>query len=103
MRTYEIKGFWGFILFTLVSLSLLTVIIVVPVGATWITWNAIVGDVCHGPIIAFWQAALLTASMAIAFKIIFQPQISFQIKKVKSVDPTDKKLQKFKGQDSSKD
>jgi hypothetical protein len=103
MRTFEIKGFWGFILFGLMSLVALILALTLPISFVWVAWNAFVGELFHGPMIAFWQAAILTAILAIAFKIVFQPQISFQIKRVKSPDDLDKHLRKLKEQDSSKD
>lgn len=103
MRTFEIKGFWGFILFAVMGVAALAVVLGLPISFIWIAWNAIVGDVFHGPLIAFWQAIILTAIFAVAFRIIFQPQISFQFKRVKSPDELDKHLHPLKEQDSPKE
>lgn len=103
MKTFEIKGFWGFVFFTIVGITLLLLIISIPVTFVWVGWNAIVGEVFHGPMIEFWQAAILTAAIAVTCKIIFQPQISVQFKRVKSQEEIEKQLRKLKEQDSRKD
>lgn len=104
MKTYEIKGFWGFLFFTLVSGALLLLVIAIPVSFTWVAWNAIVGEVFHGPMIEFWQAIILTAAIAVAFQILLKPRLFIQVKRVKSPDELQKQLRKLKeGQDSSKD
>lgn len=100
MRTFEIKGFWGFVLFAVTSLIVISLLVLLPVSFFWVSWNAIVGEVFHGPMISFWQAILLTAIFAVAFKIVFQPQISFQIKRVKSPDDLDAQLRKLKEKDA---
>ncbi len=103
MRTFEIKGFWGFITFTIFGLLALTVAISLPVSVIWVIWNAIIGEIFHGPMIAFWQAGLLTAIFAIILKIMFQPQISFQVKRVKTSEELDKNIYKLKKPDSGKE
>lgn len=103
MKTFEIKGFWGFIIFTVVSLVVLSLAVTIPISISWVTWNAIIGEVLHGPMIEFWQAAILTAAIAVACQIVFQPQISVNVKRVKSPDELDKHLRNFKEQDSAKD
>lgn len=103
MKTIEIKGFWGFVGFAVMSLLFFVAIMGIPVSVTWVIWNALVGEVFHGPMIAFWQAAILTTIFAVAFKIIFQPQISFQVKRVKNPEDLDKHLHRLKEQDSPKE
>lgn len=99
MKTFEIKGFWGFVVFGLMSLLMLSVAVTLPVSFVWVAWNAFVGEIFHGPMLTFWEAALLTAIIAVSLKIIFQPQISFQIKRIKGPDD----VNKFNKQDSPKD
>src|SRR5689334_22074198 len=102
MKMVEIKGFWGFISFACMGLLMLGVAVVLPVSFIWVAWNAFVGEMFHGPMIAFWQAMILTASIAVSLIIIFQRQVSFQIKRVKSPE----ELEKYLGpnrQDSPKD
>lgn len=103
MKTFEIKGFWGFLFFTVVSLVLLAVAIALPISFVWVCWNAVVGEICSGPMIEFWQAAILTAAIGVALYILFQPQISFQVKRVKSPEDLEKHLHNLKKPDSSKD
>lgn len=95
MRTFEIKGFWGFVLFTIVSLFLISIAVAIPVSVTWVTWNALVGEVMKGPMIEFWQAAILTAAFGVLFKIVFQPKICLNIKRVKSAEDLEKQLRKL--------
>ncbi len=99
MKTFEVKGFWGFLLFSIVSILLVSAVVTLPISFTWVAWNAIVGEAFNGPLIEFWQAIILTAAIGVAFKIIFQPQISIQVKRVKSPD----ELRNLKNQGSTKD
>lgn len=103
MKTFEIKGFWGFVFFAVISLLILTAVVTVPISFVWVSWNAIVGEVFKGPMIAFWQAAILTAILAISFHIVFQPQVSFQVKRVKTPDDLEKHIRKLKEQDYPKE
>jgi hypothetical protein len=91
MKVFEIKGFKGFVLFLLTSVVMLSLMIFLPVSFCWVTWNAVVGEIFHGPMISFWQAILLTAIVGLALYIVFQPEISFQFKRVESSDELDKK------------
>ncbi len=92
MKTFEIKGFWGFVLFAIVAIVAVSLAVAVPITMTWVSWNALVFELFQGPEIAFWQAALLTTIIAVSLKIIFQPQISFQVKRVKSPEDLNKNL-----------
>ena len=86
MKTIEVKGFWGFLFFSLAGLLALAVVVSVPISVVWVSWNAFVGEVFQGPMISFWQASILTAIIAVTCQIVFQPQISFQVKRIKTPD-----------------
>ncbi len=102
MKTFEVKGFWGFTGFIFMASMAVLVGASVPISVTWITWNALVSDIFSGPTIAFWQAALLTAAFAVAFKIVFQPEIAIHIKRVKSAEELENVLHTLHKPDPSK-
>ena len=84
MRTVEIKGFRGLLAFVAIALLVGSMAVAIPVSVVWVTWNAMIGELLHGPMLAFWQAIVLTAILAITYKLLFQPQISLQVKRVKN-------------------
>jgi hypothetical protein len=85
----EIKGFWGMVVFLGMGLLALALVVTLPVGVIWITWNALVSEVAGGPMIAFWQAAILTVALGVALRIVFQPTLAIQVKRVQNSQEQD--------------
>src|SRR5689334_20116171 len=100
MKTFEIKGFWGFLFFAFMSIVILFITATLPVAFTWVAWNAFVGELFHGPLIDLWQAVILAAILGISLMLLFQPKVSFQIKRVQSPEELEKHLQHLREKDS---
>jgi len=101
MKAIEIRGFFGLLLFIAMAIVTVILAITIPSTVTWVTWNAIIGELFRGPMIHFWQAIILTAILGIAVKLIFQPQINFQFKRVSSPEELEE-LRKRYDKDSNK-
>jgi hypothetical protein len=101
MKAVEIRGFFGMVLFIAMALGTLILAITIPSTVTWVTWNAIIGELFRGPMIHFWQAIILTTIIGIVVKLIFQPQINFQFKRVTSAEELEE-LRKRYDKDSHK-
>ena len=92
MQVYEIKGFTGLLSFILAVLALVVLLVIVPAFVMQVFWNAIVFEGLGGPAMSLLQGGLLWAECLILFKLVANPQISFQFKKVNDTPPdADKK------------
>lgn len=94
MKLFEIKGFWGLTNFILLAALILALVTLIPISLTLVAWNALIGEVLEGPMIDFWQAAILTAAMALGAHLVFKPHIEFQIKRAASLDDLEDSLKK---------
>lgn len=94
MKSFEVKGFWSLVVLVVLALIALAVAITFPVSFVWVLWNALVGEMFHSPMISFWQAGILTLALAVAFKIVFQPEIGFEVKAFRSKEEAEKALSK---------
>ncbi len=90
MQVFQIKGLSGLIVFILAMLGLLALFIALPSAFLMVFWNAVVFEGFEGPQIGLFQGMLLWAAVLISLKLVMNPQISFQFKKVS--DPNDKGL-----------
>ena len=90
MQVFQIKGLTGLIVFILAVLGLLALFIALPSAFLMVFWNAVVFEGFEGPQIGLLQGMLLWAAALISLKLVMNPQVSFQFKKVS--DPNDKRL-----------
>lgn len=90
MQVFQIKGLSGLIVFILAVLGLLALLMLLPSAFLMVFWNAVVFEGFEGPQIGLFQGMLLWVATLILIKLVMNPQISFQFKKVS--DPDDKHL-----------
>ncbi len=88
MQIYQIKGFKGLLAFILAVVGVAILSVLLPSFIAQVFWNAIVFEGLGGPEIGLLQGALLWSASLILFKLVANPQISFQFKKMK--DPNDR-------------
>ncbi len=92
MQLFQIKGFRGLAMFLLSMAALLCVFVLLPASFMMVLWNAVVLEGFHGPSIGMVQGALLWAATLIVLKLVLNPQISFEFKKVSNPKDIDKHL-----------
>lgn len=89
MQIYQIKGFKGALTFALAAIGVAILSVLLPSFLAQVFWNAIVFEGFNGPEIGLIQGALLWCISLILFKLIANPQVSFQFKKMNDPNDTD--------------
>jgi len=84
MKTIEVKGFWGILAFVIAMLVTVALLLLVPSLVVWVSWNALVGEMMHGPMFSFIQAVLFTAILFVLNQIVFRPQWNLELRKTDS-------------------
>lgn len=92
MQVFEVKGFTGFVKLVAAIVGVLFVFIALPSLFLMVAWNAIVFEGFQGPLIDWYQGVLLWLIMAVAFKVIFNPEIHLEFKKIDDPKNLDKDL-----------
>ncbi len=92
MQIYQVKGFKGALAFGLAVVGVAILSVLLPSFLAQVFWNAIVFEGFSGPEIGLLQGALLWAAVLILFKLIANPQISFQFKKMNDHNDSDHHL-----------
>ena len=82
MKVYEIKGLSGLLAFLGSVLLTLALVLLLPSAFMMVLWNAMIFELFSGPEIGLAQGLLLWLASAIVFKLIFNPQIEFEFKKM---------------------
>ena len=95
-KAFEIEGIQDLIVFCLFIVVSVALIVGLPTAFVWVTWNGVVGDMIHGPYIAFWQALILTLALFVLFYLVAKPEIHLEIKKVDGSEEADKLLSQLK-------
>lgn len=82
MKVFEIKGIAGLLVFLGSVLLTLALVLIIPAAFMMVLWNAMVFELLGGPEIGLLQGMLLWVATAIVFKLVFNPQIEFEFKKM---------------------
>jgi len=92
MQVYEVKGIAGLAKLGLAIAGLVGILFVLPSLFMMVLWNAVVFEGLNGPLIGFFQSVLLWLMFCVAFKLVFQPEIHLEFKKVTDPKDLDKNL-----------
>lgn len=95
MNAFEVKNWQELLLLIVMTLVTLAVLIGLPNALTWVTWNAILGDVFKGPYIDFIQALPLTLAFFIVCGLILKPELKLEIHQSKSPEEMEKAKKRF--------
>lgn len=79
MHVFQIRGFSSILVLLLAVLALVALLVALPAGFLMVLWNALVYEGLKGPEINFYQGALLWGAFAALIKLVFKPEIKFQI------------------------
>jgi hypothetical protein len=82
MKAFHIKHWRDAVMVSAFLLLSLSLILGVPTLITWVSWNALVGDVMNGPYIVFWQAVILTLAFYVLLYLVLRPEIHFELTQV---------------------
>ncbi|EKE02514.1 MAG: hypothetical protein ACD_20C00375G0003 [uncultured bacterium] len=88
-KVIQIHGLSGLLILGVVVTGLFCGFVIFPVWVIMNAWNAIVGDILHGPVINYFQAVLLWSAVALMFYIGLKNSISIKIQKEDYPDPKD--------------
>ena len=95
MSAFEVKNFRDLLMLLGLVLFVLAVAIGLPTAFTWITWNALVGDLFQGPYIAFVEAIPLALFGYVVLLLISRPEIKFEVHQTKSPEDKETLLRRF--------
>jgi len=79
MHVFHIRGFSSILVLLLAVLAIVALLIALPASFLMVLWNAVIYEGFKGPEISFYQGALLWGAMAALIKLVFKPEIKFQI------------------------
>ncbi len=86
MKIYEIKGLSGLFTFLVGLIATLAIVVALPSAFLMVLWNAVAFEGFGGPEIALHQGLLLWLMALLTFKIIFKPEIVFELKSMDDGD-----------------
>jgi hypothetical protein len=92
MQVFQIKGLSGLLMFILAVAGLLALFLLLPGAFMMVFWNAVVFEGFYGPEIGLIQGLLLWGVALLFIKLVMNPQISFQFRKVSDPKDIDKHL-----------
>lgn len=82
MHVFHIRGFSSILILLLGILAMLGVLLALPATFCMVLWNALIFEGLKGPEIDLYQGFLLWGVAVVLIKLIFKPQIQFQIQSV---------------------
>ena len=103
MNAFEIKNWQQLVVLVFMTVLLLLTLIGLPNLMTWISWNALVGDLFNGPYISFVQALPLTLSFFGFLYLSVRPQIQLEIHKANSSEEAEVLRRQFEAKKKTND
>ena len=103
MHVFQIKGFQGLLMFMLALAAAALILFVIPTGFMMVLWNAVVFEGLRGPEIGFTQGLLLWLMVMITIKLVFKPEIEFQMTNVSDPSELEKKFPDLKKKSDTKE
>jgi hypothetical protein len=82
MRIVHIRGLSGLVVMVAFGLLAVLAALLLPAAFVLVLWNAFVFEGMGGPEIALGQAVLLWSAVLALLNLIFQPQFSFEFKRI---------------------
>ncbi len=86
MHVFHIKGFSGFLMFLLATISAIVVLIGIPSAFMMVLWNAVVFEGFGGPEFNYVQGMLLFGLSFCTFMAIFRPEVQLEFKNAADPD-----------------
>lgn len=87
-KVIQIQGLSGLLIFGFVLTGIFCGFVIFPIWVIMNAWNAVIGDILKGPVINYFQAALLWLAAALSLYLTLKNSISIKIQKEEYVDPS---------------
>jgi hypothetical protein len=79
MHVFQVKGLSGMLMLVLALLTGIFLFLALPSAFMMVLWNALIYEVFRGSEINLYQGFLLWGMMLLTLKLIFSPELKFQL------------------------